>query len=119
MDKIVQRSVERYYQLKQSQKELEQELAGLRQTILDYCRERELQHLELADHKVKIVQQNRREYDENKLFAALPDPELWRMLSRPDAVKIAGLIKLKVISEEKIKDTYTQKNVQLLQVERK
>jgi hypothetical protein len=44
---------------------------------------------------------------------------VWRLLSKPDAAKIAGLVKLKVISEEKLKDTYDTKSVPLLYVERK
>ncbi|RCX20695.1 hypothetical protein DFP94_103428 [Fontibacillus phaseoli] len=115
MDKIV----ERYYQVKQTQKELEQELADLRQAILDYCRERETMNLDLDTHVVKLVSQNRREYDEQKLYEVLPDLELWRMLSKPDSAKIASLVKLNVIAEEKIKDTYTLKPVTVLQVDKK
>ncbi|WP_410771571.1 hypothetical protein [Fontibacillus sp. BL9] len=115
MDKIV----ERYYQVKQSQKELEEELTELRQAILDYCRERETVNLDLGTHVVKLVSQNRREYDEQKLYEALPDLELWRMLSKPDSAKIASLVKLNVIAEEKIKNTYTLKPVMVLQVDKK
>ncbi len=115
MDKIV----ERYYQVKQQQKELDQELGELRQVILDHCREQGTTGLDLGSHEVKLVMQNRREYDENRLYEALPDLELWRMLSKPDSGKIASLIKLKVIAEETIKDTYTIKNVTLLQVDKK
>ncbi|GIP53080.1 hypothetical protein [Paenibacillus vini] len=115
MDKIV----ERYYEVKQQQKELDRELGELRQAILDYCRDQDTTGLDLESHKVTLVLQNRREYDENRLYDALPDLELWRMLSKPDSGKIASLVKLKVISEEKIKDTYTIKNVTLLQVDKK
>ncbi|WP_435925681.1 hypothetical protein [Paenibacillus sp. DYY-L-2] len=115
MDKIV----ERFYEIKQAQKELEQELASLRQEILDYCGERNVTKLEVGGHEVKLVQQQRREYDEHKLYEALPDPELWRMLSKPDSSKIASLVKLKVIPDEKLKDTYTLKNITLVQVDKK
>lgn len=115
MDKIVGR----YYEIKQAQKELEQELVALRQEILDYCGEREITRLEVGGHEIKLVQQQRREYDEQKLYEALPDLELWRMLSRPDSSKIASLVKLKVIPDEKLKDTYTIKNITLVQVEKK
>lgn len=115
MDKMV----ERYYEIKQQQKVLEEELGQLRQAILDYCREQETKELKLAGHVVRVVLQTRREYDESKLYEALPDLELWRMLSKPDAGKISSLIKLKVISEDRIKDTYTDKNITLLQVDKK
>ncbi|MDF2717967.1 MAG: hypothetical protein K0R28_4892, partial [Paenibacillus sp.] len=54
-----------------------------------------------------------------KLYEALPDPDVWRLLSKPDTSKIASLVHLNVISEEKLKDTYSVKNVTLLQVEKK
>lgn len=119
VDKKMDRMAERYYEVRQQMKELEQEQAELRQYILDYCREQQSDRLELGDYEIKLVVQHRREYDENKLYETLPDLELWRMLSKPDTGKIASLIKLKVIPEEKIKDTYSVKNVTLVQVDKK
>lgn len=54
-----------------------------------------------------------------QLRRALPDPELRRLLSEPDSSKITSLLKLNVISEEKLKDTYITKTVKLLQVDKK
>ncbi|MNR58363.1 hypothetical protein D3C85_1793430 [compost metagenome] len=67
---------------------------------------------------MKIVTQERKEYDEQKLFDTLPDLELWRMLSKADSSKIASLIKLGVIAEERIQHTFATKTVKLVQVER-
>lgn len=119
VDKKMDRVAERYYEVRQQLKELEQEQAELRQYILDYCREQQSDRLELGDYEVKLIVQHRREYDENKLYETLPDLELWRMLSKPDTGKIASLVKLKVIPEERIKDTYSVKNVTLIQVDKK
>lgn len=113
------KAIKRYYQLKQKQKEIEQELSGLRGEIMAYCMEQGVSELEAGSHKARIVTQERKEYDDNKLFEALPDPEIWRMLSKSDASKITSLIKLNVITEEKIKDTYSLKTVKLLQVDKK
>ena len=113
------KAVRRYYQQKQKQKEIEQELTELRNDIMAYFAEQGVNELETGSHKVKIVVQERKEYDDNKLFEALPDPELWRMLSKPDSSKITSLLKLNVISEEKLKDTYSTKTVKLLQVDKK
>ncbi|MGO4693514.1 hypothetical protein AB4Z50_04445 [Paenibacillus sp. 2TAB26] len=113
------KTVRRYYQQKQKQKEIEQELTELRQTIMSYLAEQEANELEIGSHKVKVVVQERKEYDDNKLYEALPDPELWRMLSKPDGSKIASLVKLNVINEEKLKDTFSTKTVKLLQVDKK
>ncbi|WP_372239012.1 hypothetical protein [Paenibacillus sp. FSL A5-0031] len=113
------KTVRRYYQQKQKQKEIEQELTELRQTIMSYLAEQEANELEIGSHKVKVVVQERKEYDDNKLYEALPDPELWRMLSKPDGTKIASLVKLNVINEEKLKDTFSTKTVKLLQVDKK
>jgi hypothetical protein len=112
------KAVRRYYQQKQKQKEIDQELAELRNEILNFLTEQGTNELEVGSHKVKIVQE-RKEYDDTKLFEALPDPDLWRMLSKPDTSKIASLLKLNVITEEKLKDTFATKTVRLLQVDKK
>lgn len=111
--------LERYYQLKQMQKEIEQELSELRNDIVSFCNKRGLSELDTEQYTAKLVPQQRKEYDERKLYEALPDPELWRMLSKPDVSKIASLIKLNVIAEENIKNTYEIKNVILLHVDKK
>ncbi|NIK74962.1 hypothetical protein FHS15_000060 [Paenibacillus castaneae] len=115
MDKIVRK----YYQQKQKQKEIEQELTDLRTEILAYLAEQNANELEIGSHRVKIITQERKEYDDNKLFEALPDPELWRLLSKPDSAKISSLLKLNVIQEDTIKDTFSTKTVKLLQVDKK
>ena len=113
------KKVSRYYQLKNKQKELEQEMAGLRDEILSHCAAEGVSELDVGSYKVKLVLQERKEYDENKLYEVLSDPELWRLLSRPDASKIASLIKLRVVSEDTIKDACAIKSVTLLQVNKK
>lgn len=111
--------VKRYFQLKQKQKEIEQELSELRSEILNHMTEQGATELEAGSYKARLVLQERREYDDNKLYEALPDSEIWRMLSKPDTSKIASLIKLNVITDEKIKDTFSVKNVILLQVDKR
>ncbi|AWB43499.1 hypothetical protein DCC85_04185 [Paenibacillus sp. CAA11] len=111
--------LKRYEALKQQQKELEQELSELRQQILDYAESQGSAAFEIEGYKVQVVLQERKEYDEQKLYEALPDPELWRMLAKPDSSKIASLIKLKVIPEERLAGTYAVKRISLLKVEKK
>ena len=108
MDKIA----EQYYQLKLQLKEIESEMASLRKALTTYCEEKNVQELELGGYKVKLVQHER------KLFEALPDLEVWRMLSKPDTSKIASLVKLQVIPEEKLRDANSTKKVTLLQVDK-
>ncbi|MNI76965.1 hypothetical protein D3C76_418930 [compost metagenome] len=112
------KKVKQYYQLKQKQKELEQQLSELRGEIINYCSELGASELEVGGYRVRTVFQERKEYDDNKLYEALPDLELWRMLSKPDSSKIASLIKLNVISEDTLKDALSVKNIILLQVEK-
>nr|WP_028596587.1 hypothetical protein [Paenibacillus assamensis] len=112
-------NVQRYYELKQQQKEIEQELTALRSEILNHCTEQGASELELEHYKVKIVHQERKEFDDNKLYTAVVDPTVWRMLSKADPSKIASLLKLNFITEEKIKDTYSTKKISLLQVDKK
>ncbi|WP_179090247.1 hypothetical protein MHI37_09875 [Paenibacillus sp. FSL H8-0548] len=113
------KAVRRYYLQKQKQKEIEQELSELRNEILTYLTEQGTNELEIGSHKVKVVIQERKEYDDTRLYEALPDPELWRMLSKPDTSKIASLLKLNVITEDKLKDTFATKTVRVLQVDKK
>jgi hypothetical protein len=113
------KKVKRYYQLKQKQKEIEQEVAELRTEITTYCAENSVTALDVGKYKVKIVLQDRKEYDDAKLYESLPDPEVWRMISKSDSSKITSLIKLDVISEETIKETYAIKTITLLQVDKK
>lgn len=113
------REVSRYFQLKSKQKELEQELQQLRNEILSYCEQQGVSETTVGNYKVRLVKQERKEYDDKRLSEALPDPQLWRLLSKPDLSRIASLIKLKVISEEQLKDTYVTKQVTLLQIDKK
>ncbi|GIP10205.1 hypothetical protein J1TS5_23750 [Paenibacillus macerans] len=113
------KKVKRYYQLKQQQKEAELEMAELRSEILKHCLEQGTAELEIGNYRVKTVIQERKEYDDQKLYEALPDPEVWRLISKADAQKVAGLIKLNVIPEERLKDTYATNRITLLQVEKK
>lgn len=113
------RKVKRYYQLKQQQKEIERELAELRSDIMSYCAEQGVSELAAGGYRVKLVSQERKEYDDSKLYEAIPDPDVWRLMSKPDSSKIASLIQLNVISEQSIQHAYSVKSVTLLQVEKK
>ena len=113
------KTVKRYYDLKKKQKEIEQELADLRGQILAHCAEQEAAELAVGRFVVKIVEQDRREYDDQKLYDALPDASVWRLLSRADSAKIAGLVKLNVINEDVLQGTFSIKKVSSLQVGRK
>ncbi|MEC0371440.1 hypothetical protein P9847_12140 [Paenibacillus chibensis] len=111
--------VKRYYQLKEKQRETEQELKELREQILAFCTEKKTSEFAAGPFRVKLISQSRKEYDDAKLYEALPDLELWRLLSKSDASKIAGLIKLGVIQEDRLQNTYDVKQVTLLQVDKK
>lgn len=111
--------VARYFELKQQQREIEQELGELRASLLAYAEANGSAGWENESYRVKIVEQERREYDDHKLFEALPDPSLWRLLSRADGAKIASLVKLDVLSEASLRGTYSVKPVSALSVEKK
>lgn len=113
------KEVRRYYQLKQKQKEIEQELAELRGQIMSYCEGQGVTDTEIGSYRVRIIAQDRREYDDQKLYAALPDADVWRLISKADTSKIAGMVKQNVLTEELLQNTYAMKKVASLQVERK
>ncbi|MFF2480042.1 hypothetical protein [Paenibacillus sp. NPDC058071] len=111
--------IRRYYQLKQKQKDLEKELSELRGDIVRHCEEQGVAELETRTYRVKIVQQERKEFIDERLYDALPDPEMWRLVSKADAGKVASLIRLNVLPEAAIQDAYASKSVSLLHVDKK
>ncbi|AIQ68640.1 hypothetical protein [Paenibacillus graminis] len=115
----MEKKVQQYYKLKAKLKEMEKELSELRQDILAYCTEKGEADSEIGGYRVKLITQNRKEYDDDKLFQTLSDPEVWRLLSKADPAKIASLSKLNIIDEGKIAHTYALKTVTLLQVDKK
>ncbi|HIW31946.1 MAG TPA: hypothetical protein IAA29_04080 [Candidatus Paenibacillus intestinavium] len=111
--------VSRYYQLKKKQKLIEQELAQLKEQIMAKMMEEDSKEQIIGSYKVKLVTSERKEYQENLLYDALPDPELWRMLSKPDQGKITGLIKVGALQEEQLKETYTVRQQVALIIDKK
>lgn len=114
----MEKKVQQYYKLKSRQKEIEKELTGLRQEILAYCTDQGETEKVIGSYRVKLITQQRKEYDDEKLYNTLADPQVWRLLSRADPAKVASLAKLKVIAEERLTDTFTVKAVTLLQVDK-
>ncbi|WP_138495751.1 hypothetical protein [Paenibacillus pinistramenti] len=115
----MEKMVKRYFELKQQQKEIEQELSELRAGIMGSCSDQALEACDFGAFHVKIVKQERKEYDDQRLYQALPDPDVWRMMSKADPAKITSLLKLKVISEDILKDTFTIKRIESLLVDKK
>lgn len=114
----MEQKVQTYFQLKQQQKDIEQQLSVLRDEIVAYCAEQGAYETQVGGYMVKTVLQHRKEYDDQKLYAALPDPDIWRLLSKVDSHKLKSLIKLNVLSEEQISPACTVKQVTLLQVDK-
>ncbi|MCG7382967.1 hypothetical protein [Paenibacillus sp. ACRRY] len=114
----MEQKVQTYFQLKQQQKDIEQQLSVLRDEIVAYCAEQGAYETQVGGYMVKTVLQHRKEYDDQKLYAALPDPEIWRLLSKVDSHKLKSLIKLNVLSEEQVSPACTVKQVTLLQVDK-
>ncbi|WP_318283077.1 hypothetical protein [Paenibacillus silvae] len=115
---MMEQKVQAYFELKQQQKQIEQQLSVLRDEIVAYCEQQGVYEAEVGSYKVKTVLQQRKEYDDQKLYASLPDPEIWRLLSKVDSHKLKSLIKLNILSEEQISPACTVKQVTLLQVEK-
>ncbi|WP_127572850.1 hypothetical protein [Paenibacillus xylaniclasticus] len=107
-----------YYELKQQQKELEQALDELREEIIAWCAQHEGEERLAGGYGARIVQQDRRVYDDSRLYEALPEASVWRLVSKADPAKVASLVKLNMISEEALRGTYTTKRIQSLQVRR-
>jgi hypothetical protein len=110
--------VRRYARLKARKQAIEAEMGELRQRIIEFCNREAPAGFQSGSYRVRLVRQERKEYDDHKLYGALPDPALWRLVSRADADKIAGLLKIGVLTPEQLADTYAVRHITLLQIEK-
>ncbi|WP_127533807.1 hypothetical protein [Paenibacillus kobensis] len=107
-----------YFELKQQQKELEQALDELREEIVAWCMQQEDGERLAGGYQARVVQQERREYDDARLYDVLPEASVWRLVSKADPGKVASLVKLNILSEDGLKGTFTNKRIQSLQVKK-
>ncbi|WP_438433010.1 hypothetical protein [Gorillibacterium sp. sgz500922] len=114
----MEETLARYYELKEQIREAEKEVAALRETLIGECRRRETTELTAGGYRLKLIAQERKEYDDHRLYESLPDPDVWRLASKADPGKIASLLKLGVLKERLIAGTYTTKEITLVTVER-
>jgi hypothetical protein len=112
----VEQQIARYYQLKLMQKEIEDELDELKKQILEA--HPDAGSVEVGEYKLTVHFQERREYNDERLYNALPDPSLWRLLSKADAGKISSLIKLQVIHDGIVEGTYQLRKIPTLRVQK-
>ena len=106
----------RYYELKEMQKQVEQELDELRFQILESFAE--AGQAQEGEYRLTISYQQRRDYHDDKLYNALPDTALWRLMSRADGGKIASLLKLNIIQESLLAGTYELRKIPILRVQK-
>ena len=93
-----------YCQLKEEQKRIEDALDTLREEIIAaYATDAEFQ---LPNYTLKIIYQEKKVYDDQLVFAALPDPELWKAVCKADPSKIAALVKTNLLPEQLLEGTY-------------
>lgn len=106
----------RYYELKSLKKQLDEELDNLRQEILvGYP---EPTKLDVGEYQLKVSYQEKREFDDSKLYNALPDPSIWRLLSKVDSSKVTSLLKLNIINEDLLSNTFEIKKIPYVQVQK-
>lgn len=113
----MEQKVQTYFELKQQQKILSSSCLYY-EMRLSRIAEQGVYETQVGGYTVKTVLQNRKEYDDQKLYASLPDPDIWRLLSKVDSHKLKSLIKLNILSEEQINPACTVKQVTLLQVDK-
>ena len=93
-----------YCQLKAEQKRIEDALDKLRDEIIAaYPDDAELR---VEPYTLKVIYQEKKSYDDERLFAALPDPELWKAVGKADPAKISALVKSKLLPEQLLDGTY-------------
>ncbi len=113
----MEQQIARYYELKLMQKEIEEQLEQLKKHILEI--HPEAGSVEAGEYKLTVSFQERREYHDDRLFNALPDPSLWRLMSKADSGKISSLMKLNVIHEGIVDGTYDIKKIPTLRVQKR
>lgn len=107
----------RYYELKETQKLVEEELNVLRNELLETYAD--AGKAEAGEYQLTINYQERREYNDDKVFNALPDASLWRLMSKADTGKIASLLKLNVVQEQWLTGTYELRKVPVVRVQKR
>jgi hypothetical protein len=107
----------RYYELKETQKRIEDELNQLRGELLEAYEEAGI--AETGEYALTISYQERREYNDDKVFNALPDASLWRLMSKADTGKISSLLKLNVVQEQWLAGTYELRKVPVVRVQKR
>jgi hypothetical protein len=94
----------RFCELKMQHKKLEEEMEALRQEIIGaYPADVQFQ---LQEYTLKLVYHEKKQYNDQLLFEAFPDPELWKALFKADSAKISALVKTNIISEKLLEGTY-------------
>lgn len=107
----------RFHELKQLRKQIDDEIDRLREEFLEQFQEPT--KLDQGDYQLRVTYQEKREYDDNKLYNALPDPTIWRLVSKVDPAKVTSLLKLNIIGEHILADTYELKKVPYIQVQKR
>ncbi|WP_159888300.1 hypothetical protein [Paenibacillus puerhi] len=95
----------RYCELKEQQKRLEDELESIRKDIVAMYAE--TSEVKINDYTLKIIYQEKKQFNDQLLFEALPDPELWKNISKVDPAKISALLKADIITGEMLEGTYS------------
>ncbi|MDP5275558.1 hypothetical protein [Chengkuizengella axinellae] len=111
--------IKKYVELKNQQKQISEELSLLRDDIISFMDKIDETEMDFESYLVKVVPQERRLYDDDKLYKSLPDDSLWRLMSKADTSKINGLLKLNIIKEDLLKDAYQVKKISNLQINKK
>jgi hypothetical protein len=104
VDLMNEAKLARYCELKGMLGELEDELDTLRGEIIEAYEDDT--EVAVGAYKLKVIYQEKKQYNEQLLFEALPDPELWRHVSKADPAKISAMVKAGVLSPRLLEGTY-------------
>lgn len=107
----------RYYELKQAEKQLQEEIESLRKEIL--ALHPEPGKVEAGDYLLQVTVQEKREYDDQKLYQSLPDHDFWRLVSRADNTKINAMLKAQILREEWLNNTYETRQTLAIRVQKR
>ncbi|RNB85426.1 hypothetical protein EDM56_18655 [Brevibacillus fluminis] len=113
----MEQQIARYFELKQLLKQAEEEVDRLKAELLAAY---EAPGTYVNDeYKLMISVQERRDYDDNRLYNALPDKDVWRLLSKADTTKITGLVKLSILNEHILDGTYEVRHIPQIRISKK
>lgn len=116
---MLEEQLRQYYAIRLQQTELDKEAERLRADIMEHLDREGAAEVLAGEFKASVISAEQREYDDRLVYETIPDPELWKLVSKVDAGKVKSLVQLGVLSDDGLRGTYRIKSVRRLSVKKR